>query len=525
MNSFNRFANNWGRVWGQLNSQQKIMFISAPAVLFLCMMIAVYYASRPQWVTIVTGADSAQIEQMRKHLETVNISFELGTNSISVQNKDKAKATVSLAGAGLLDKNFGPGLELFDQVRLGMTDRMFDTQLIRALQNTLAKTIVDGSRNIQNAYVQITAPKDALFKEDQSKPTASVKVISRGELTKEDVLGIQNLVAFAVDKLEPSRVAVMNKDNQVLSEDTEIDSDAKVASKRLEVERQVANNLRQKLVQQLDKLVGPNNYEVSINVKMDWTEEATRGVKLEVDSPAPVSEKTYEENSQTKGIAGPPGPSSNVQDSGIGLESERDKTTITESLTNTQYPWTEMTSKKSPGMLTEVGATVTLNYVDVNGKKDKYDQARLDEIKKVLTGAIQLPSTPVNVTVAQLPYDDSLSKQIARAQMWDTAGNAVKSMIPLLLLLALAYFAYTFFQKAFAPKDADLEMVEEEIPIEPVTEARELSLSQLGLSEFGDVASLPAEEQRRLKMQEHVINYASEKPDEVAAIIKAWLSG
>nr|HQH73762.1 hypothetical protein [bacterium] len=58
----------------------------------------------------------------------------------------------------------------------------------------------------------------------------------------------------------------------------------------------------------------------------------------------------------------------------------------------------------------------------------------------------------------------------------------------------------------------------------PVSEAKELSLSQLGLSEFGDIASLPAEEQRRLKMQEHVIHYAAEKPDEVAAIIKAWLS-
>ena len=94
----------------------------------------------------------------------------------------------------------------------------------------------------------------------------------------------------------------------------------------------------------------------------------------------------------------------------------------------------------------------------------------------------------------------------------------------MLWLGIIGVLAYLFFQKAFAPKPIE-EGEAEEVPIEPVTEPRELSLAQLGLAEFGDITSLPAEEQRRLKMQEHVISYAQEKPEEVAAIIKAWLSG
>ncbi len=49
-------------------------------------------------------------------------------------------------------------------------------------------------------------------------------------------------------------------------------------------------------------------------------------------------------------------------------------------------------------------------------------------------------------------------------------------------------------------------------------------LAELGLGEFGDISSLPWEEQRRLVMQEYVIDYMANNPEKSASIFKAWLN-
>ncbi|MDX9753119.1 MAG: flagellar basal-body MS-ring/collar protein FliF [bacterium] len=526
MNEFlQQFKEQVGRIWGQLNPQQKVLFVATPVLLLITMILAVYLASRPQWVTLITSEDMAQLQQITTNLDSTGIKYEAGMNYIKVDKKDRARAALQLAGENLLSRDFGPGAELFDETRLGMTERMFDFQSKRALENELAKMIAE-SPTIQNALVKLNIPKPALFKEDRTAPSASVKVISRGNLTKKDVEGIQRLVAYSIEKLEPNSVVVVDERNRIISEESDANSNVLRTSKQLEYQLEYENILRQKLDQQLERIVGPDNYQVQVTAKMDWTEKSQMSINILSDNQAPISEKTYEEISKTQGIAGPPGISSNVQDTGIGAEGEQENSSITETITNYQYPWDKIETKNGVGDAKEITVSVLINYVEnENGEKVAFDPDRLTQIETTLRSALNIPSTQLEFTLTQLPFDESLEKQLAREQMWSNTQTALSSLLPLLLLLVLAYFAYTFFQRAFAAKEVEHEISEEEVPIEPVTEARELSLSQLGLSEFGDIASLPAEEQRRLKMQEHVINYASEKPEEVAAIIKAWLSG
>jgi flagellar M-ring protein FliF len=527
MNEFiTQFKDQFSRIWGQLNPQQKMMFISAPVILLISMTFAVYFASRPEWVTLVSTDDAKQLYDATMHLDTVGIKYQSGTNFVKVDSKDRAKAYLSLAGQNLLGVNSGPAYELFDQTRLGMTDRQFDIQEIRALQNYLSKIITDGADNITNTHVALTMPKDALFKSDQAYPTASVKIITRGSPSKQDIEGIQRLVANSVPKLDPQRVVVVDSRNRALTENTEIDSNVARSTKQLEVQIQVENTIRSKLEQKLEKIVGPDNYQVEVDVSLDWEERAIEDVNIMADNAAVISSKSYEEESKTQGIAGPPGISSNVQDTGIGMEQELNGSNINEIIENFQYPWSKTHTKEGVGEIKDIRVTIAIDYLeDADGNLAESDPAFITAITDQLNTIVQYPTIPVEFKLNQIKFDDSLEREMARARLWESLASIVKSLIPLLLLAALGYFAFTFFQKAFMSKDATQDIVEEEIPIEPVTEAKELTLSQLGLSEFGDIASLPAEEQRRLKMQEHVVNFASEKPEEVAAIIKAWLSG
>ncbi len=518
------------RIWDQLPPQQKVIFVAAPTILLVAMIIAIYLASRPQYVNLVRTENEQQLAQITQYLESENINYELaGTNAVQVDESQVNRVRLQLANEGLIGPQTGPGFELFDQVSLGMTDRMFDIQAKRALENKLVRTIIDGDPAITNAHVSIVIPQRELFKEDQAVPTASVKITSRTRISQRSVKGIQNLLSASVEKMRPENVVILDSSNRTLSENEEVNSKFKLASRQLEVQQQIESYLQSKLASQLEPTVGTDNYRIAVTAVLDWEKKQTKQVEIQSDSPAPVSNKTYSEETTTKGITGPPGVASNVQDSGIGPESETTGTTIEEEIVNNQFPWLESMTEEEIGEIKELSVSVMVNYrLNDEGEREPRPEDWATEMEETLRVAAGMPVQPV----ANAPYSFKLtqvefdrSEEVARLweERWNMVIGIVQSLLPLLLLAALSYFAYVFFQRAFAPAEIEHEE-EEEVPIEPVTEAKELSLSQLGLAEFGDIASLPAEEQRRVKMQEHVINYAAEKPEEVAAIIKAWLS-
>ncbi len=529
---FQQLREQIGRVWGDLSLQQRILFFAAPVILLIAMGIAVYYASRPEMVQLVSMEDLTRLNQIKEHLDLNNIRYDIrDQNTILVDKSMRNKIALDLAGENLIGPDTGPGLELFDQVRLGMTESMFEVQYKRALENELEYAISDGSRAISKAFVRIVIPKDRLFKDQQQEPTATVKVHLRGSISQQVVNGVQRMVAASVEGMDPQKVVVTDGQNKLLSEDTEVQPGVARATKHYQYQKIIESDYTQKVERALEDIVGPGNYNVNVTVKLDWREEESRKIDIDTKSKAPVSTKTYEEESKTTGIAGQPGVGANVQDTGIGAEETLQSSNITEDIVNNQYPWAETFIKEEQGEVDSISVGVALNYnnVDDEGNPIPRDPQLLDNIERKLRMDIGMPvasqpNDPYQMFLFETEFDTSYADQLASERFWNNVYNVFQTLIPLLLLLALGYFAYIFFQRAFAPPEVEEEELEEEVPIEPVTEAKELTLSQLGLAEFGDIASLPAEEQRRLKMQEHVINYAAEKPEEVAAIIKAWLS-
>lgn len=518
------------RAWQQLTMQQKVLFVAIPVGLMIALGVAVYYASQPEFTTLVRTEDQAQLDRIRQYLQENGYNFEItSANTIQVDERVKQRLAIELAGQGLVGFQTGAGFELFDETRLGMTDRMFDLNKIRAQQNTLAQWIQEGSPRIQSARVMISPGKESIFRRDQIAPTASVKLVETGQLTEQEIKGIQSFVATAYEGMQPSNVTVVNRNNEVVSEETGTEPGVAQATRQMEVRFAVESDIRRKLESQLETLVGPDNYKVEVTAVLDWEKRNQKSIGIDSEGAAPISERSYEEQTTSQGISGPPGTVSNVQDTGIGAETEQTGSEISESLTNYQYPWTETMIEKSQGAIQELYVSIFVDYVqNEEGEWVPLDQQEIQVLERSLRplamlSAEEIPGEPVRFTIEPWEFDRSLEEELAQEEFWATVTSVFQTLLPLILLLSVGYLAYLFFQRAFAPAEVELEE-EEEVPIEPVTEAKELTLSQLGLAEFGDVASLPAEEQRRLKMQEHVINYAQEKPEEVAAIIRAWLS-
>lgn len=80
------------RIWETLSLQQKVIFVSAPVLLLLFMAVAVYWASRPQLVTLVTMDDRSQLAAIADYLSQQGVRYEIpNERTILVDKNQRAR--------------------------------------------------------------------------------------------------------------------------------------------------------------------------------------------------------------------------------------------------------------------------------------------------------------------------------------------------------------------------------------------------------------------------------------------------
>ena len=267
-----------GRVWENLSIQNRILFVAAPSLVLIMLLVTIFMVSQPTMVTLVESSDMAYLADIRTYLQSGNFEFDISEDgrTITVSSKDRPNIRMSLAQEGLAGAAEGPGYTLFDTTRLGMTDRIFSIQQKRAIEDELARTIRIGTK-YEGVRVSISMPQTTLFKEDEVAPTASVKINSRRAPSQKEVIGIQQIVANAVPNLDPENVVVLDSSNTPLAgaqgEKNELIAEA---STHIDVQRRLENDVLQKLNTALAKYLGPDDYKVILNLELDWGERDGR---------------------------------------------------------------------------------------------------------------------------------------------------------------------------------------------------------------------------------------------------------
>ena len=530
---WNNIREHVSRVWESLSNQQRVMFVGAPSLVFLLLVIVLVMASSPTQSNLVSSQDKAFLGKVAGALDDMGYEYEVGSQAITANADEVDKIRIQLAQQDIIGGQEGLGYKLFDATRLGMTTREFDLQLRRALEEEMATTIRLGSR-YDRVKVSISMQENSLFTEDEIQPTASVKVSASRGISQEEVMGIQNLVASGVPGLDPQRVSVHDKNNKKLGGmSDESDTTAAIANTQDKLRMQKETEFEEKISGIFEKTVGSGNYDVIVKLELDWEIREIEEQAVDPETQTEVSGKTYTETSKSANIAGEPGIDTNVQDAGIGAGgADSIGTEISDEIHNYVFTRTLTKTTEEVGEITNVHIGVIVDFkLNEDDEFVARDETELELFKKTIVDGLGLKvDDDANIAatdtcnVVCIEFDKESEKYDLRQQRIERVQRIIlQYILPMAVLFAIFWLLYKYLQKAFAPKPIEEEQMEE-VPIEPVTESRELSLAQLGLAEFGDIASLPAEEQRRLKMQEHVIHYAQEKPEEVAAIIKAWLT-
>ncbi|MBI0475936.1 flagellar M-ring protein FliF [Sphingomonas sp. MA1305] len=276
-----KFANPFLQIKGVL--AQPAVRRSLPMALLVSLIGAAALAwmtfSTPTQKTLFTGLTDADKQAVSSALTQAGIASHIddGTGALTVDEDKYSKARMLLAGQGL-PKQAPGGYAILDQLPMGVSRAVEGERLRQARETELARSIEEIDA-VAEARVHLAMPEASVFVRDNASPSASVVIKLQGgrALSDAQVQSIVNLVASSVPGMKPESVTIVDQMGALLSKPGAGGGAGSDSDKRLQVQRQTEDKVRQQLTQLLTPLVGAGNFtaEVQADINLDET-QATR---------------------------------------------------------------------------------------------------------------------------------------------------------------------------------------------------------------------------------------------------------
>jgi len=519
----------WREFWQKLSRPQKIITVAAPLLVASALTVLLLWASRPQYVVLFSKQPVEQASSITAKLDDLKIPYQLadGGSTILVEQKQAAEARLKLAGAGV-PQGSKFSFDYLNQMRLGETDADRKLRYILGLQTELQDTLKTLS-GVQEARVHIVQPEPSLFTEQAKAATAGVtlQLVPGTNLSDDQVRSIANLLAASVEGLTPDNVTIVDTKGNVLSDVLAKSSNpAHLTGSQFQLQQSVEDNIRKSVQNMLNRVVGSGNTAVAVNAVLDF--DQIRIIQQTYGPGAVVSQQNTSETTTSGTAPGAvPGTSANIPSyqspTGGTSTSSSTKTSSTE---NRDTDKTQKEQVVSPGAIKRLSVSVV---VDANSETVK--QIPLDQIKAVVASAAGIdPNRGDQIQVAAFPFDKSdleqFNKQVQATQARQRlmfyaasgAGALLLLIVGLLRLRAAAKHKRELKQLKLAQEaGANAQTVQEILLAQAQAEAE----AQARLEQKKRKS---AEEIEKQKIKEAVTIYTRNNPDEVANLIRAWLS-
>jgi flagellar M-ring protein FliF len=260
----------------------------------------------PSMVLLYGDLNANDSSRITSQLSSQNVPFELlqGGSQIMVPSDRALKLRLSLASQGI-PSGGSLGYELFDdQQTIGTTSFVQNINLLRALEGELARTIQTIS-SIRSARVHLVFPRRELFSREKHQASASITLrMGDGSLEKDQIAGIQHLVAAAVPGLVPARVSIISSNGKLLAGGFEEDSASFMAVKSQEQRRNFERRMSRTIESLLEKTVGFGKVRAEVKADMDFDRISTTDEKFDPDGQVIKSNQAIEETNQTRDTEG-----------------------------------------------------------------------------------------------------------------------------------------------------------------------------------------------------------------------------
>jgi flagellar M-ring protein FliF len=428
---------------GALPAATKMKLGMATAALMATLVAMTMWASQGDWRVLYanlpdkdSGAIVAQLSQMN-----VPYRFTEGGSALMVPADRVYDLKMKLAAAGL-PKAAVTGNELLDSARFGQTDRQERSNMQRALEGELVRTItkLDG---VEDARVHLALPNQNGFFREQQKPSASVMLtLHPGRtLDRAQSAAIVHLVSSSVPELSPKAVSVLDQRGTLLSGAPD-DTGKTMDEQQLQYVQQMEANYLKRVQDILEPVLGRDNMRATVTAEVDFTQSESTAEQFRPNQgaePAAVrSQQTSEQTSPSSTTpTGVPGATSNqppvpatapINGASAPLQTAQTGTTgggaRKENVVNYEVDKTVRVVRNATGTVKRLNAAVVVNHrttVDAKGKSSTkpLPQEELDKLTALVQEAVGFSKERNDsVKVINAPFVVDATPKADEAPVW-----------------------------------------------------------------------------------------------------------
>ena len=387
---------------GGVDVLRQITLIVALAICLAIAIFVIIWARQPDMRPLGKMQTEELIETL-DFLDAQKIDYQLDGNVVSVDETEYQNIKLLMTREGL-DQGPTSGSDIIMQdMGFGVSQRLERERLKHGREQQLARTIEE-LNNVNRAKVLLAIPKENVFARREKKPSSTfVLTLKRGRsLDSEEVDSVVDMIASAVQGLEPSRVTVTDQNGRLLNSGSQTSLAAR-SRKEYDLERKREQEYLEKIDSILIPVVGLGNYTAQVDLSMDFSAVEETQKRYNPDLPAVRSETTFEENNiggLAVGIPGaltnqPPVNSTIPEDAmagGAGTATSPSRT-HKEATRNYELDTTISHKRQQTGVIRRISVSVAVDYLPTAGENGETTMTprsveALSNIRRLLQGGV-----------------------------------------------------------------------------------------------------------------------------------------
>jgi flagellar M-ring protein FliF len=422
--------------FGSLSGVDMLRQVTLVIALAICLAIAIFiiiWARQPD-MRPLGKYPTEELIQTLDFLDAQKIEYQLEGNTVLVPESEYQTIKLQMSREGLNQEPSNGTDILMQDMGFGVSQRLERERLKHSREQQLARTIEE-LQDISRAKVLLAIPKENVFARVEKKPSATVVLtLRRGKtLNGEEVDSIVDIIASAVQGLEPSRVTVTDQNGRLLNSGSQ-DSLSARSRKEFEIERKREQEYLEKIDSILIPVLGLGNYTAQVDLTMDFSAVEETQKRFNPDLPAVRSETTFEENNVGGIAAGIPGALTNQPPSNSSIPEVANGSNSSnggasrsqkEATRNYELDTTISHKRQQSGVIRRVSVSVAVDYIPTPGADGKASlaprsQEELSSIRRLLQGGIGFDLQRGDaLEVVSVPFVREDLSEVAELPLWE----------------------------------------------------------------------------------------------------------
>ncbi|MEY8319566.1 flagellar basal-body MS-ring/collar protein FliF [Lachnospiraceae bacterium 46-61] len=515
----------------KLNTKAKRLIIAGIVLLLIGSAgLAFYLNSRP-YVVLFQEVNETEATQIVTVLNDAGVNYKYragGTILVPEGQADRLRAQLVMAGY----PKSGFSYDTYtNNISMMTTDADRKNYEKFYLQDRIAATIreFDGVKDVNVNIVFPEEQKYVIGNKPSLEASAAVRVTMKDGTspTVAQVEGIQRLVETSVSQIKFENIRVIDGNgNDVTISDTSGDRSLS-AQLKMDVERAIENNIKNKVLDVLKPVYGEENVKVSVKATVDIDKRIREIINYsappneedKVGIPGNVSIDQELQRPDGETVGGIPGTETNAE---IPIYGVRDlETTGTENYIRNQQDINYLVDQIKEQVQMDTGNLEDLSVSVVINGTDFGDFSR-NALRDIIARAAGISDLDKNAKIAL----ESATFFMDTTQVSDTTGQFSKwiligiiaAAILILLLILLVFLLRRRKKKAKSAALAEVQLTE--TVVVPPADAIEESEDDKASKEL-----LRIQNEKSMELKENIRKFAEDNPEISAQLIKSWLRG